>query len=54
MNEVLNDYLMCSLNCIGNTDTIEELTRLNVEEVVNKIYEMIARSMHFQVVRKRR
>ena len=39
MDEVLDDYLKCSMNCIGNTDTIKEITGLNVEEVVNELHE---------------
>ena len=39
MDEVLDDYLKCSMNCIGNTETIKEITGLNVEEVVNELHE---------------
>ncbi len=40
MDEVLDDYLKCSMNCIGNTDTIEELTGLDVNEVLDELHDI--------------
>ena len=46
MDKVLDEFLKCSMNCIGNTDTIEEVSGLDVKVVSKKFYEICRNAIH--------